>query len=189
MPKEALTPSFCNKPNLEGEALVTLVQFDTDYEFVTRGVPAQQFPPYKLIPRGATALLDAVGRAINETGQRLSSMSEDERPSLVVFVVMTDGLENSSSEFTKSEIKKMIQHQQTKYNWQFTFLGANQDAFAEAKEIGVAAAGAANFVNKKVRAAYGHTGSKLARMRQQARRGQTVVNEYTEAERADMETE
>jgi len=79
-----------------GEALVTLVQFDTHYEFVHRGVPVKQVPRYQLVPRGGTALLDAVGRAINETGERLSKMAEADRPGLVVFVVMTDGEENSS---------------------------------------------------------------------------------------------
>ena len=123
-----------------GEALLTLVQFDTEYEFIHRGVPIGQAPEYKLVPRGATALLDAVGRAINETGERLAKMPEEDRPGLVVFVVMTDGLENSSKEFDKAQIKKMIQHQQDEFNWHFTFLGANQDAFAEAGAMGIDAA-------------------------------------------------
>ena len=92
-----------------------------------------------------TALLDAVGRAINETGERLAKMNEQDRPGLVIFVIMTDGLENSSREFTKSQVKEMIEEQQSKYNWHFTFLGADQDAFAEAGGLGIAAAGAAQF--------------------------------------------
>ena len=115
-----------------GEALLTLVQFDTEYEFLHEGVPISQVPEYKLVPRGMTALLDAVGRAINETGERLSKMKEQDRPGLVIFVVMTDGLENSSKEFSKDLIKEMIKRQQEKYNWHFTFLGANQDAIATA---------------------------------------------------------
>ena len=63
----------------------------------------------------------------------------------MIFVIMTDGLENSSREFTKSQVKEMIQEQQSKYNWHFTFLGADQDAFAEAGGLGIAAAGAAQF--------------------------------------------
>lgn len=66
---------------------------------------------YKLVPRESTALVDAVGRAINETGERLAKMPEAERLGLVVFVVMADGLENSSREFTKSQIEQMIEHQ------------------------------------------------------------------------------
>ena len=128
-----------------GEALLTLVQFDTEYEFLHKGVPISQVPEYKLVPRGMTALLDAVGRAINETGERLSKMKEQDRPGLVIFVVMTDGLENSSKEFSKEVIKEMIKRQQEQYNWHFTFLGANQDAFAEAGSMGIHAAGVANY--------------------------------------------
>ncbi len=125
-----------------GEVLLTLVQFDTEYEFVHRGVPIQQVPLYSLVPRGSTALLDAVGRAINETGQRLAKMAERDRPGLVLFVVMTDGQENSSREFTLAQVREMIQRQQSQYQWHFTFLSANQDAFAEAGAMGIDTAGA-----------------------------------------------
>ena len=144
---------------------MTLVQFDTEYEFLHRGVPVQQVPPYRLVPRGMTALLDAVGRAINETGERLAKMDETDRPGLVVFVVMTDGEENSSKEFSKDQVKQMITHQQEKYGWHFTFLGANQDAFAEAGALGIHAAGVAHDVPEKVGTAYGMTGRKVSRMR------------------------
>ncbi|MHB8954863.1 MAG: vWA domain-containing protein [Pirellulaceae bacterium] len=169
-----------------GEALLTLVQFDTEYEFLHRGVPIQQVPPYRLVPRGSTALLDAVGRAINETGERLSKMLEQDRPGLVIFVVMTDGEENSSQEFSKEPIKQMITHQQDKYGWHFTFLGANQDAFAEAGALGIQANCAANFSPENVAAAYQVTGQKVARMRAQRNSGETVRNEYTDQEREDM---
>ena len=157
--------------NEPGEALLTLVQFDTEYEFLHKGVPISQVPEYKLVPRGTTALLDATGRAINETGERLSKMEEPDRPGLVIFVIMTDGLENSSKEFSKSDIKEMIERQQEKYNWHFTFLGANQDAFAEAGGMGIDAAGAANYAMDKVAAAYLATGAKVSRMRKQRCRG------------------
>lgn len=171
---------------MSGEATITLVQFDTEYEFLARGVPVRDMKPFQLVPRGATALLDAVGRAINETGERLSKMPEEDRPGLVVFVVMTDGLENSSQEFTKPQIKKMIEEQTSKYRWQFTFLGADQDAFAEAEGLGIAAAGAAGFAKGKVARAYRHTGNKVARMRRQAMASAPVDNSYTEEERRDM---
>ena len=169
-----------------GEALLTLVQFDTEYEFLHKGVPISQVPKYELVPRGMTALLDAVGRAINETGERLAKMDEHDRPGLVVFVVMTDGQENSSKEFSKADIKAMIQRQQDTYHWHFTFLGANQDAFAEAGGMGIAAAGVANFAMDKMVAAYAATGEKVSRMRQQHRAGETVSNEFTEEERGKM---
>ena len=169
-----------------GEALLTLVQFATEYEFLHKGVAIGQVPEYKLHPRGMTALLDAVGRAINEAGERLSAMDEAERPGLVIFVVMTDGHENSCREFSRSQIKEMIERQRRDYNWQFTFLGANQDAFAEAGAMGMDAAGAANYTNDKVKAAYGATMSKVARMRRQSREGQMVDNAFTAQERDEM---
>ena len=169
-----------------GEALLTLMQFDTEYELVHNGVPVSQVPAYKLVPRGMTALLDAIGRAINETGERLSNMNEQDRPGLVVFVVMTDGQENSSMEFSKDRIREMIEHQQDEYNWHFTFLGANQDAFAEAGGMGMHAAGVANFAMDKMAAAYAVTGGKVARMRSQLREGAPVSNEFTDEEREEM---
>lgn len=169
-----------------GEATLTLVQFDTEYEFVHRGTPVRKVPPYKLEPRGMTALLDAVGRAINETGQRLASMPEADRPGLVIFVIVTDGAENSSREFTKAQIKQMVEHQQEKYNWHFNFLGANQDAFAEAQGIGIGQAGAAAFSPGKVFTTYAMTSAKVARMREQKMRGDTVDNNWTADERREM---
>ena len=171
----------------QGEALLTLVQFDDEHEFVHRGIPVKQVPAYTLVPRGGTALLDAVGRAINQTGERLARMPEADRPGLVILVIVTDGEENASREFSKVRIKKMIQRQQQKYNWHFTFLGADQDAFAEAGGIGIPANGAANFAKNKVDAAFVGTIRKVGRMRTQQRKGQAVSNDFTDEERQDMQ--
>ena len=165
---------------------LTLVQFDTEYEILHRGVPIGDVPDYRLEPRGMTALLDAVGRAINETGIRLSDLEEADRPGLVIFVITTDGLENSSAEFSKAQIKEMIEHQQSKYDWHFTFLGANQDAFAEAGAMGMKAGGVANIAMDKLGAAYGMTSKKISRMRSQYRTGQEVKDEFTDEERKKM---
>ncbi len=169
-----------------GDALITLVQFDTDYEFVHTGVPVGQVPPYALVPRGSTALLDAVGRAINETGARLAAMSEDERPGLVAFVVATDGHENSSREFTKAQVREMIEHQQSVYHWQFTFLGADAEAFAEAGGMGIDRSGVARYAREKIGSAYLATSAKLRRMRGQTSAGEEVSNAFTDEERDEM---
>ena len=166
--------------------LLTLVQFDTEYEILHRGVPIDEVPEYRLEPRGATALLDAVGRAINETGIRLDKLEEADRPGLVIFVITTDGLENSSSEFTTAQIKEMIEHQQSKYGWHFTFLGANQDAFAEAGAMGMQAGAVANFAMDKVATALEMTSDKVSRMRSQHRKGEEVLDEFTDEERKKM---
>ena len=170
-----------------GECLVTIVQFDQEYEFVQRGVNASECPPFRLKPRGTTALLDAVGRAINETGARLAALPEPDRPGLVVFVITTDGQENASQEFTREQVRKMIAHQQQAYNWQFTFLAANADAFSEAGGMGLDLAHAAQFGAGKVLEANLATAKKVARMRSQNAQGRKVVNLFTEEERKSME--
>lgn len=170
---------FIHKQAAEpGEALLTLLQFDTSYDLVHSGVPVSKVPPYELEPRGMTALLDAVGRAINETGQRLAAMDEADRPGLVVFVIVTDGEENSSQEFSYQDISRMIEHQQSQYNWQFTFLAANQDAFVAGKQMGIDAAGIANFDAKKMGQTWSVANAKLSRMRKSADMAEAIDNAF-----------
>ena len=179
--------SFIEQQKQEpGEANVTLVQFDTDYEFVHSGVPIKRVPAFKLVPRGSTALLDAVGRAINETGARLAAMEEAQRPGLVVFVIVTDGEENSSREFTLDQIRKMVEHQQSAYKWQFTFLAANQDAFAAGGSMGIAQDGIAAYSMGKVRGSWDAAAKKMSRMRKAAGEGAAVDNKFTDEERGEM---
>lgn len=64
-------------------------------------------------------------------------MAEGQRPERVIFVIITDGEENSSREFTAAKIKEMIEHQTKEYNWQFVFMGANQDAVQAGGNIGI----------------------------------------------------
>ncbi len=169
-----------------GHALFSLIQFDTEYEFIHKGLPIRDVPRCVLQPRGMTALLDAVGRAINETGQRLAAKPERERPGLVVFVIVTDGQENSSHEFRKSQIKRMIEEQQKTYNWQFTFLGANQDAFAEARGIGIAVMAAANFNPHSARLAFECASNNVVRMRGAIMREEPLSSFFTPEERESM---
>lgn len=170
-----------------GSCVFSLVQFDTAYEFVHRGVPIGDVPRFTLVPRGMTALLDALGRAIHETGVRLAAMPESDRPGLVVFVIVTDGEENSSHEFSRAQIKQMIEHQHTQYQWQFTFLGANQDAFAEAAQLGIAPEAVASYNTASSEKAFAGAATNLTRMRTATVSGEAVDNSYTAAERRAME--
>jgi hypothetical protein len=134
---------------LEGDAHLTLVLFDHEYDRVLDAAPLADVPPLSeetYVPRGTTALLDAVGRTIDAVGARLADTPEAERPGTVLMCILTDGLENASSDYTRDRVKEMIQHQQSKYGWEFQFLAANQDAFAEAGSIGIAQADAAPFM-------------------------------------------
>jgi uncharacterized protein YegL len=125
-----------------GEANLTIVLFDTA-DTVHPARPIAKVEPLNdrsYSPSGGTALLDALGRAIRDTGARLSALPEAARPDKVIVVTITDGEENSSTSFKLSDVRDMIAHQRERYAWQFLFLGANQDAFAEAGNLGVSAA-------------------------------------------------
>lgn len=123
-----------------GECKVTLVTFSTRHKEQYVGKDIQEVPTFSLIPSGNTSLLDAVGHTINTMGARLAAMKEEDRPSKIIFVISTDGEENSSREFNRTQIFEMIQHQTNKYAWDFVFLGANQDAIAVGSSIGIQAA-------------------------------------------------
>lgn len=128
------------KKSTADEARLTLVQFDHEYLVVHNNLPLADVPDLTaetFVPRGNTALLDALGRAIISTGETLAAMAEDERPEQVVFVIITDGQENASREYTKAKIAEMVKIQTEVYKWQFVFLGANMDAIGEGAGMGV----------------------------------------------------
>ena len=123
---------------LPGKCLLTLVQFDTTgYESVFTARDISDTPKIELQPRGCTPLLDSVARCINETGKRLRAMEPVARPGHVIFMIITDGEENASKEYSVNQIKQMITHQTDVYKWNFTYLGADQDAFEEAAKMGI----------------------------------------------------
>ena len=90
----------------------------------------------RLVPRGSTALYDAVGRAVVHFGELLAAMDEDARPGTVQVIVVTDGEENSSREFSAAEVKRLVTQQTETYSWGFVFLGANQDAVLTGATLG-----------------------------------------------------
>ena len=122
-----------------GRCTVTLAQFDTEYEILHRAVNIAEVGALALAPRGSTALLDSIGRLIVETGEYLAGMPEDERPGAVIVGIMTDGLENASHEWTRPAIKALIEDQEGKYGWTFSYMGANQDAIEVGAGLGVSA--------------------------------------------------
>ena len=125
----------------EGKATLTLVQFDTQdpYEVIHQFTPIKKVPKLThqtYVPRAMTPLLDAIGRGINDLDQQLNDLKKSKRPSKIVFVVITDGQENSSREFRKDQIEKMIKEQDSKNNWQFVFLSADLASIADAGSYG-----------------------------------------------------
>jgi hypothetical protein len=89
------------------------------------------------IPSGGTALLDTLGATIKDLGSHLASLPEEERPAKVIFVIITDGEENSSHLYNKTQIKNLITEHTNTWKWEFVFLGANQDAIQEAHQYGI----------------------------------------------------
>ena len=132
----------------KGEVIVTTVLFDHEYEIVhdrTNLKEIKALTKDEYFVRGSTALLDAVGMTINKIINSTKNTKDDYRPDKCMFVIITDGMENSSREYTYSKIKAMIEKQKKDYNWEFIFLGANIDALATAEQFGINEDRAANY--------------------------------------------
>jgi uncharacterized protein YegL len=132
----------------EGEANFTLVLFDTEYSSPYESRPineVKELDKTTFVPRGGTALYDAVGKSIVSTQERIKTMKDSEKPDNVIIAILTDGGENASREFTQSAIKKMIEDVQKDSDWGFVFLAANQDATLAATNIGIGSQYAMNF--------------------------------------------
>jgi uncharacterized protein YegL len=137
----------------EGQARLSLVLFDNEYLVPMARIPIQEatgLDTTTYVPRGSTALLDAIGTTIDSLGTRLASTPEAERPAQVIVAILTDGFENASQKFTWREISDKILEQTNTYKWQFLFLGANQDAIATASRLQIDPANAASYLADKV---------------------------------------
>jgi len=115
-----------------GECRVSLYQFDSEYEAVYEGRPIADVPPCSLVPRSGTALWDAVGRSLQSVDARLRFLPESQRPEKLVFLVITDGQENSSREYKAADVRKVIEEHQKDHGWQFHYLGADVRSFDDA---------------------------------------------------------
>lgn len=133
---------------VDGSATVTTVLFDDQYELLHDRVDIQKVEPMTrktYIPRGSTALLDAIGKTIHNIRKAQKEAKEEDRAEKVIFFIITDGQENASKHYTASMIQERIRHQEKKHGWEFIFFGANMDAIAEAAKIGIAADRAKNY--------------------------------------------
>lgn len=153
-----------------GRATVSLVQFDDEYEPVYDGRPLADVPDLTeetYVPRGMTALLDAIGRTIVRTDERFAAQGE--RAELVIFVILTDGMENASTEYDRAKVFELIRSHEREHNWQFIFLGSNQDAIAEARELGIVAQRAMTYSDQCIGSANQIMSVKMARYRRSAK--------------------
>jgi len=139
--ENGLNSFFDNQREVAPNTRVTLVQFDTEYEFIHKDVPISKVGKYSLVPRGMTALLDAIGKAAAAAEERFAKLTKSTKR---VFVVLTDGYENASQEWTKEKIKITLENLKTQA-CEIVFLGANIDSFAEAHSMGITLDNVSNY--------------------------------------------
>ena len=134
---------------VDGDCNVTTVLFDNNYELLHDRIDIKAIGPisdkeYQV--GGTTALLDAIGRTVNKIINVQKRSGEEYRADKVMFVIITDGYENSSREYSSDKVKALIEQQKEKYNWEFIFLGANIDAVETAGRYGISADRAVDYV-------------------------------------------
>ena len=132
----------------EGEAYISTVLFDDQTEVLYDRVPVEKVEPMndtQYYVRGCTALLDAVGGAIHHIANVHKYAREEDRPEKTLFIITTDGMENSSHIYTYDKVRKMVEMEKEKYGWEFLFLGANMDAVKVAGRFGIGADRAMNY--------------------------------------------
>jgi uncharacterized protein YegL len=137
-----------SQQTLPGQARLTLILFDHEYLVVHSAQPIQQVVPLNAdtyVPRGATALMDAIGITLEEIGNRLRRTPEHERAEKVIVAILTDGLENASQRYSREIVFDMINRQRVVYSWEFIYLAANQDAIRTGGMIGIKATDAFTF--------------------------------------------
>lgn len=111
---------LASQKEVPGSASLTLVLFDNHYDLIHNNVPIQdvkELDDKTYVPRGTTALFNAIGKTIDDIGIRLANTTEDERPNKILFIILTDGDENASRFYDQEKINHMISHQTEKYNW------------------------------------------------------------------------
>ena len=130
------------KANTKGECAVSYFDFNSTVTEVYRGKDVKEInSELNYTPFGMTALMDGVGIAIDTIGKWLNSMSEDEKPEQNMIVIITDGGENFSKEYSANRVREMIKHQQDKYSWNFVYLGADLNNVKDAIDLGIATRG------------------------------------------------
>ena len=132
---------------------VTTVLFDNEYKLLYSHTSISEVKPLtekEYSPGGTTALLDAIGRTISQVKSEQARLSSKDKAKKVLFVIITDGMENASKEYTVNSVKKLISEQKEKENWEFLFLGANIDAIKTAGSFGIDESRAAQYKSDSI---------------------------------------
>ncbi|MCR4607823.1 MAG: hypothetical protein K5771_08875 [Oscillospiraceae bacterium] len=131
--------SNIEKHKEDGDAFVTTVLFDNRYRIIHDRIPINEIPvltkkDYEA--EGSTALFDAVGRTISHIEDVHRYIRKEDIPESVLFVIITDGMENASIEYRGNQIRAMVEKKKTD-GWNFIFIGAGIDAYSEAADLGI----------------------------------------------------
>jgi len=157
--------AFLDEQKKVGEARLTLVFFDHEYQMVHDRVLLSsigKLTEISYVPRGTTALYDAIGRTIDDVGKKISDMRIEDQPNKVVFAILTDGQENASKDYKRDKVNQMIEHEK-KLGHKIIFLSADQDAFETGRMLGVNKVDIHSFVATGVGVRYAyHTASDSA---------------------------
>lgn len=121
----------------DGECIVSVYRFADTVKSDFIGKPVQEVTPIEYNPGGCTAMNDGIGTAIDEIGLWLSDMDESERPSKNLIVIMTDGCENASREYSFQDVRDRIKHQEEKYSWSFVYMGTDLTSLDDANALGI----------------------------------------------------
>ena len=176
--------TFLNQQKQEpGTASLTLIQFDNRFELHYKCVPLDEvtdLAQQDFVPRGGTALLDAMGRTINGTRRRIRRLPEASRPDQVIVVILTDGLENASHHYSLQRVNRMVAAGR-KTDWKFIFIGADQDAIASGRQLGIADDYSIRF--SRSREAVSSTWGTLHQVSSRIRREGSAASGFTDEER------
>jgi hypothetical protein len=185
--KEGFNAFLTDQRAESGTATVSLYEFDSTVELVYQNRLIEDAPVLdadNYSPGGSTALHDALSRAVAETSELIDAVAAPEQPENTIVVVLTDGKENAS-DTTAPEVREQVEHRRDGQEWEFLFIGANQDAALTAEEMGMDESKSLNMAHdgEGTRDAYRSTSESISRARQEGETGG-----FTEEDRRRQDT-
>ena len=182
--KKAVNDFFRDQQKEKEKCTYSLFTFNDTIHTVASFSPLPSFEPltgatYR--PQNNTALLDAVGYGIESVGRHLSALKEEERPSKVICVIFTDGMENASREYSREKIRALIHQQKETYSWEFIFMGSGEETWKQAGDMGISGIHTQTYAfNHGNAASAGTTYRSVGDTVRQARRGTILTGTHEE---------
>lgn len=164
----------------EGTCTVTAARFNYEYQLLYEHQDIQSIGPVTIEPKGMTALYDSMYRLIEDAGKALNQLPENEKPSNVLYLTITDGIENASTDINGPQLAKLVRQQEEQYNWNFTYIGANHDSFLTANNLGMRVNTSLNYRTNE--AGIDEMFNKLSNATSRYRKGENKKFGYTKEE-------